>query len=117
MCDSASTSLKARPRSSGAVCRIDDGSVCPISSPRLFAPTLSSIAWMSRGEGPICRRTKSVAAAAVVLSGAFMGFSSGRVLGIGGFIHQAAEFAFVRNLELEEPCLAAGVGIYQRGLG
>jgi hypothetical protein len=75
MCWSASVSLNARPRSSGVFCRIDDGSVWPISSVRLFAPTLSSIAWMSRGEGPICRRTKSVAASAVVLSGAFMGAS------------------------------------------
>ena len=37
--------------------------------------------------------------------------------GVGGLIHQAAEFALVRNLQLEEPGLAAGVGIHQRGLG
>src|SRR4051812_48555845 len=43
--------------------------------------------------------------------------TSRRMCLVGGLIHQAAEFALVRDLELEEPRLAAGVGIHQRGLG
>ena len=43
------------------------------------------------------RRTKSVAASFV-----------------GSLIHQAVEFALVLDLQLEEPCLAGGIGIHHR---
>src|SRR6266853_796796 len=43
-------------------------------------------------------------------------FSRG-VLGIRGLITQAAEFAFVSDLQFEKPGLAGGVGIDQRRLG
>ena len=36
---------------------------------------------------------------------------------VGGLIHQAVEFALVRDLHFEKPGLAAGVGIDQRRLG
>src|SRR4051812_6820776 len=67
MCSSASVSLKARPRSSGAFWRIDAGSVSLIKPPRLVAPTVSSIAAISRGEGPMWRSTKVVAGSAASL--------------------------------------------------
>src|SRR6185312_2433523 len=74
---------------------------------------------MSRGEGPICRRTKLVAASLVGLKGAFMGCSfgsSGRVRLVGGLIHQLAELAFVGDLHLEKPGLALRIRIDQRRL-
>src|SRR5882757_5563125 len=74
ICASASVSLSARPRSSGAFCRIEDGSVSPISRLRLLAPTVSGIASTSLGEGPMCRRAKVAAASLLCLKGAFMGF-------------------------------------------
>src|SRR5258708_40377797 len=77
MCASASVSLSAGPRLSGAFCRIDDGRVSPISALRLFAPTVSSIADMSRGEGPMWRRTKVAAASlAGFVWGGLRGFFS-----------------------------------------
>src|SRR5258708_34323876 len=42
---------------------------------------------------------------------------SRRVLLVRGLVHQAVEFAFVGKLDLEEPGLAGGVGIDERGLG
>src|SRR3984885_9529286 len=41
---------------------------------------------------------------------------SGDLFLVGGLIHQAAEFAAIRNLQLEEPGLVGGVGIDQRRL-
>src|ERR1700743_2510881 len=114
VCARASVSLKGAPRSSGAFWRIEGGNVSAISASRLGAPTVSSIAATSRGEGPIWRAAEVVAASLVGLNGAFM-TSSRDVLGVGGFIHQPAEFAFVRDLQLEEPGFATGIGIDQRG--
>src|SRR5581483_3629688 len=101
---------------------IEVGSVSPISADRLEAPTVSSIALISRGEGPMWRRAKSMAASLAGLKGAFMSASlfnavSGRVRLVGGFIHQPAELASVGDLHLEEPGLAGSVGIDKRGLG
>src|SRR5881394_1403354 len=114
MWPSASVSESGAPRSSGRACRIADGSVSPIRASRLLAPTASSIAAMSRGEGPIWRRANVVAAASArelrTFTGrAFTGMvviatsSSGGVSLVGGLIHQAVEFAFVGDLHLEEP--------------
>src|SRR5579862_428266 len=123
MCLSASVSLKARPRSSAVFCRIDAGSVSAISAERLAAPTVFSIAATSPGAGPIWRRTKVVAGSVSGLRGAVIGcpfafpWRSRDVLLIGGLIHQAVEFAFVCNFQLEEPGFTGRVGIDQRGLG
>src|SRR5438477_13193173 len=93
------------------------GSVSPINASSDLARTVSSIAATSRGEGPIWRRSKVVAGSAcfaLVIVGASR---LSRVGLIGRGIHQSGEFSRVGNAQLEEPSLARGVGIDQRGIG
>src|SRR5262245_30946133 len=111
--------------SSGARWRISCGIVCAISSSMLRTPTVLSMASMSRGEGPIWRRSNSPAPCSRSLVGAFIGCvpfdgrgeeltGSGDMLLVGGFIHQAVELRGAADADLEQPRALLGLVVDHR---
>src|SRR5438874_2666002 len=72
----------------------------------------ASLCWHAEALAKAASRAMTVSVWSQIASSISRG-----VFGVGGFVHQAAQFALVCDLQLEKPCLAGGIGIDQRGFG